>query len=86
MNIDFTKNYSEDNKFYEFEYDKDNFDLNESNDLFNNFASKIQSPNFISYETNEEFIENFLKIGNKINQNSLNKKSVDYSPNIQASK
>lgn len=86
MNVDFTKNYSEDYNAFEFSCEGDRLDFNNesySNDLFNynNFSSKMNSPNYISYETNEEFIENFLKIGNAKNEKSSkgNKKLSEVS-------
>jgi len=83
MNVDFSKNFSEDNYPFEFEYEKDRSEFNNdsySNELYNNFSSKMNSPNFLSYETNEEFIENFLKIGN-LQEKFINepKKSIDIS-------
>lgn len=88
MNVDFTKNYSEDYNPFELSYCGDKLDFyndSYSNDFYsnNNFSSKINSPNYISYETNEEFIENFLKIGNPNKENSIkaNKKQMESSPN-----
>ena len=83
MNVDFTKNYSEDYNAFEFSCEGERLDFNNesySNDFYNynNFSSKMNSPNYISYETNEEFIENFLKIGNpqKLSEVSPNYKTI----------
>jgi len=85
MNVDFSKNYTEDFSPFEFEYERDKFDLNNESysNEFNTFSSKMNSPNYISYETNEEFIENFLRIGNPImKKNKIKKDSIDaYSHN-----
>jgi hypothetical protein len=87
MNVDFTKNYREDYDPFELSCYGDRMDSGNdsySNDLYcnNNFSLKMSSPNFISYETNEEFLENFLKIGNLQNEilNKGNKKQIEASP------
>lgn len=84
MNFEFTKNYCEDIDDFEFDDGRYAVDFNSdsySNTMFNNFTSKINSPNYLSYETNEEFIEHFLKIGNQNNENlSSDKKYIDVSP------
>ncbi len=84
MNVDFSRNFKEDGNPFEFEYERDNLEFNydsNSNDL-NYFSLKMNTPNYISYETKEEFIENFLRIGNP-NNDINNKKDSETSPQIK---
>jgi len=61
MSVNIPKTYIEDQG--EFNYWKDENVGNQNDDSkFYNFSSMFNSPNFINYETNEEFLENFLRI------------------------
>jgi hypothetical protein len=73
MSVHLPKTFIEDQN--KFNYWKEDLEGNENDDSkFYNFSSIFNSPNFINYETNEEFIENFLRIATPKKQelNSLN--------------
>lgn len=76
MNFDLPKNYTEDQD--EFDYWKYE-NLREENEepKFDNFSNMFNSPNFINYETNEEFLENFLKIATPKNQELNNFREIN---------